>query len=112
MYHPNQSPSARRAGEDFLRRMAQNDVQNQKQSAPVFQQDNAQGCCRPQHNECSMQRNSQMPSLAMVYAPVQEWGCLMESPEAALAHGTLFKKLFLPFNGHGARHASKNTGRC
>ena len=37
MYHPNQSPSARRAGEDFLRRMAQADTPCPMQSFPAFQ---------------------------------------------------------------------------
>jgi hypothetical protein len=36
------------------------------------------------------------PSLAMVYAPRQCWQNLLE-PKAALAHGTLFADLALPF---------------
>ena len=113
MYHPNQSPSARRAGEDFLRRMAQADSPCPMQSAPVFQQDSAPSCCNPpQHDGCSTPKNPQMPSLAMVYAPVQSWSCLMDSPEMALAHGTLFKELFLPFEGGCSRRSTRTTGRC
>jgi hypothetical protein len=43
----------------------------------------------------------------MVYAPVQEWTCLMETPEMALAHGTLFKELLKPFDGRGSRRSGK-----
>ena len=113
MYHPNQSPSARRAGEDFLRRMAQTDLQEQKCAAPFLQQNTASGCCNmPKHQDCVPSTNPQMPALAMVYAPVQSWTCLMDSSEEALANGTLFKELFLPFEGNGIRRPSKNMGRC
>ena len=112
MYHPNQSPSARRAGEDFLRRMAQADTPCPMQSFPAFQQDSTPACGNPpKHDGCAISQNSQMPSLAMVYAPVQSWHYLMDSPEMALAHGTLFKELFLPFEGN-SRRSTRTTGRC
>lgn len=105
MYHPNQSPSARRAGEEFLRRMTQNDLQKQE-STPVFQQNGS--CCELQRpNRCNASETKEMPSLAMVYAPVQEWSCLMDTPEMALAHGTLFKELFKPFEGRGNHRSAK-----
>lgn len=41
-------------------------------------------------------------SLAMVYAPVQEWRELYDN-EAGLARGTVFKELEFPFLGGDAR---------
>ena len=108
MYHPNQSLSSRRAGEDFLRRMAQNDAQPQKQCALFSQQTDPRCSCNPpQQGSCMPSKNPQMPSLAMVYAPIQEWTCLMETPEDALHHGTLFHELFKPFEGSGFRRSCK-----
>ena len=113
MYHPNQSPSARRAGEDYLRRMTQVETPCPLQrSVPVFNQESASACGTPSAYGCSAQKNPKMPTLAMVYAPEQAWSCLMDSPEMALARGTLFKELFLPFEGGSQRRATRPTGRC
>ena len=38
-----------------------------------------------------------MPSLAMVYSPVQEWRNIYE-PEEALRHGSLFSELYFPLD--------------
>lgn len=40
-------------------------------------------------------------SLAMAYIPKQEWGALYD-PDVALARGTLFQNLDLPFIGEEA----------
>ena len=112
MYHPNQSPSARRAGEEFLRRMTQNDVRNQSPCCGASRSESSDCCKIPSQSGYIASKNHQMPALAMVYAPVQEWTNLMESPESALAHGTLFQELFLPFEGSGSRRCPKNMGRC
>ena len=45
------------------------------------------------------------PSLAMVYAPRQCWQNLLE-PKAALANGTLFADLALPFEA-GQKNGEK-----
>lgn len=116
MYNPNQSPSSRRAGEEFLRRMNQNQFQNcvscgtaTTQQQPTVDRRNAcEGCCEQQESGmCNPSHNPFMPALAMVYAPHQEWTCLMETPGMALAHGTLFKELFKPFEGRGSRRGSR-----
>ncbi len=117
MYNPNQSPSSRRGGEEFLRRMNQNQFSgyapcgaSAKQSSPLDSRRDNGGCCfdPPASNGCNQSSGTHdMPALAMVYAPVQEWTCLMETPEMALAHGTLFKELFKPFDGRGSRRSGK-----
>lgn len=112
MYNPNQSASSRRAGEEFLRRMNQSEYQNHSSCSPSSRQTQRQSCaqsvavncCERQENDgCNQNHNRYMPALAMVYSPVQEWACLMESPEKALASGTLFQELFKPFEGRGRR---------
>ena len=115
MYNPNQSASSRRAGEEFLRRMNQSDCQNHSSCAPLSRQTQrssctqsvAASCCNRVNDGCNQNHNRYMPALAMVYSPVQEWACLMESPEKALASGTLFQELFKPFEGRGQRRATK-----
>ncbi len=117
MYNSNQSPSSRRGGEEFLRRMNQNHfsgcvpcgASSQSHSANSRQSNGGGGCNEaPATNGCNQSATASMPALAMVYAPVQEWTCLMETPEMALAHGTLFKELWKPFNGRG----SNRPGKC
>ena len=110
MYHPNQSPPSRRAGEEFLRRMSFRELEScpscaasNAQSVPVF---NPLPTCADK--DCSASKCASMPALAMVYSPVQEWGYLMEGCEEALAHGTLFRELWKPFEAGDRR---KNTYR-
>ena len=105
MYNPNQSSASRRAGEDFLRRMNACAPCNQM---PQARNNDCNRRCETNSNiGCVPSGNAYMPSLAMVYAPVQEWTCLMETPEEALRHGTLFHELFMPFEGSGPRRSSK-----
>ena len=114
MYNPNQSASSRRAGEEFLRRMNYPDPIGctcgeirPRQEMPGLNG----GCgCHDDHSHghgCMQSGNPYMPALAMVYSPCQEWACLMDTPEMALAHGTLFHELFKPFEGNGCRHSPR-----
>ncbi len=116
MYNPNQSPSSRRGSEEFLRRMNQNQFSScapcgastkQSHSFDSRQSNGGRGCDSPASGGCNQSGTPAMPALAMVYAPVQEWTCLMETPEMALAHGTLFKELLKPFDGRGSRRSGK-----
>ena len=105
MYYPNQSSASRRAGEDFLRRMNQCAPCTAQRAQSSF----CHGCgeSKPVNEGCHASGNTSMPSLAMVYAPIQEWTCLMETPEDALHHGTLFHELLKPFEGNGSRRSCK-----
>ena len=115
MYNPNQSASSRRAGEEFLRRMNYSGSQGCNRNAvsrevnvPVFNQGGTSGCCENHESHgCTQSYNSYMPALAMVYSPIQEWACLMETPEKALSTGTLFQELNKPFYGSGARRSNR-----
>ena len=115
MYNPNQSASSRRAGEELLRRMNQSEsivgacgMPRPRQEMPPM----PSGCVCD-HNDhahgygCAQSGNPYMPALAMVYSPEQEWTCLMDTPEMALAHGTLFHELFKPFEGGVVRRSQK-----
>ena len=66
-----------------------------RQEAPAWP-DNGCGCQRPCDTSCPTEIAA--PALAMVYAPRQCWHKLLD-PEAALAHGSLFEELILPFEG-------------
>ena len=113
MYYSNQSASARRAGEELLRRMNQPESHGcacgssrPRQEMPPMQ--NSCGC--NDHTSipgCAQSGSPDMPALAMVYSPEQAWTRLMDTPEMALAHGTLFRELFKPFEGNGVRRSPK-----
>ena len=115
MYNPNQSASSRRAAEELLRRMNQSEAFGcscgairPRQEMPPMQ--NGCGCDCNDHvhgHDCAPSGNPYMPALAMVYSPEQAWTCLMDTPEMALAHGTLFGELFKPFEGGGVRRSPK-----
>jgi len=94
MYNPNQSAAPRRSNADYLRRMTVGDgCCRNAESIPVCRRESeSPSACEPR--VCP-----DMPSLAMVYAPRQEWGCLMETPARALSEGTLFLELVKPFEG-------------
>ena len=113
MYNPNQSASSRRAGEEFLRRMNQPEsvgcscgaIRPRQEMPPM---PGGCGCNDHAHDHgCMQSGNAYMPALAMVYSPCQEWACLMDTPEMALKHGTLFHELFKPFEGNGVRRSPK-----
>lgn len=50
-------------------------------------------------------------SLAMVYAPKQEYHMIYD-PEVALINGTIFEELNKPFNRASCRGASSGTEGC
>ncbi len=84
MYRLNQSPSSGRSNAEFLRRLSEQ--RGCGCSAPMSRAE--------EHREpigCPS-----MPSLAMVYSPVQAWDGLLD-PARALAEGTLFADLVKPF---------------
>ena len=113
MYNPNQSASSRRSGEEFLRRMTRGEWEGcpscgraDAQAMPVF--DPAPNCCQNNTNrDCQSSGSASMPALAMVYSPIQEWTCLMESCEMALAHGTLFQELWKPFKAGDSKRSAR-----
>ena len=114
MYYPNQSSSSRRSGEEFLRRMTRSDAE-QGVPCAAFRNESSQSCgCSgsesggDQIHHCIGQSSTpQRPALAMVYCPVQEWVCLMDSPEKALSEGTLFQELVKPFVGGGIHRSAR-----
>ena len=112
----NRRAAESRADADFLRRMIggelncapnnrmRNDANTgrccewrpqMRQEAPVGPEGGC-GCQRPCDMSCPTQIAA--PSLAMVYCPRQCWHKLLD-PENALAHGSLFAELILPFEG-------------
>ena len=105
MYNSNQSPSSRRAGEDFLRRMSRAESGSESSSLCTSGSMKAScGCKGNADSEPSVpscDASLSMPALAMVYSPVQPWENLMPSPQQALANGTLFQALWKPFEGSG-----------
>ena len=91
MYRPNQSSASGRANAEFLRRMTSGDCGCELPTRPVFNpQQGTIGGTVP----CPT-----MPSLAMVYSPVQSWSNRFDSPSKALSEGSLFKDLIKPFEG-------------
>ncbi len=115
MYNPNQSASSRRAAEELLRRMNQSapfgcacGEIRPRQELPPMQNGCGCNCNDHAHSQgCVPSGTPDMPALAMVYSPRQSWTCLMDTPEMALAHGTLFHELFKPFEGNGVRRSPK-----
>ena len=105
MYSENtRNASVQRANNAFLRRMlggelSAGDVPVFNSEAPVLPEYPLQPPC----NEGEIAQGgvdgcTEMPSLAMVYAPKQSWDGVFK-PEEALAHGTQFAALVLPFEG-------------
>ena len=94
MFNPNQNAAPRRSNADYLRRMTVGEgCCREEGSIPMFRREPA-----PQPS-CEPSVSLGMPSLAMVYAPRQEWTCLIEPPSKALSEGTLFSELVKPFEG-------------
>lgn len=120
MYDKNPPSASRRAGDDFLRRMLNGEL-NEKaprpQSRPSASRDAHASCgcderdgrrqsTEPDCPSCPYPLSPSMPSLAMVYSPDQAWRCLY-SPSAALHAGTLFQELDKPFEGRSVYHRSR-----
>lgn len=91
MYRPNQSSASGRANAEFLRRLTNGDYGCEAPTRPVF---NPQTGVSSNAVPCPT-----MPSLAMVYSPVQGWNNRFEAPSKALSEGSLFKDLVKPFEG-------------
>ncbi len=90
MYEPNQPHAHRRSGDAFFSRLSPADL-----SAHALPTMNKPMPTPPA--DCNGGTPG-MPSLAMVYAPVQEF-CGLFPPEKALCEGTLFSGLAKPFCG-------------
>lgn len=109
MYEKNQPSAMRRSGDEFLRRMRSSELP--ERSLPVMNRTSTNpyaassaGCSNSGSNTGT--GSSAMPSLAMVYAPVQEWRCLL-TPSEALREGSLFRELIKPFQGRSVYHQSR-----
>ena len=97
-FSQNRKAAERRAGDEYLRRMAGTgrplDEALQAVSTPP------EATTPPTENAPLGPCQGQIvaPSLAMVYCPRQTFGNLYE-PDVALSRGTLFSELNLPFEG-------------
>lgn len=103
MYEKNQPSAMRRSGDEFLRRMRSSELP--ERSMPVLNRA-APNPYAASSAGCAGTGSSSMPSLAMVYAPVQEWRCLL-TPSEALPEGSLFRELIKPFQGRSVYHPSR-----
>ena len=94
MYEKNQPPAWRRSGDEFLRGMSRGALPGK--SLPTMNVPApAPEAAPPADTACGC---AGMPSLAMVYSPVQEWRNLLP-PQQALQNGSLFGELVKPFMG-------------
>ena len=118
MFEKNQPSAMRRSGDEFLRRMNSGDLPGR--SLPTM------NVPSPAPNDGSSGANSgansngaggagngsngtgcaDMPSLAMVYSPVQEWRNLL-GPQEALSNGSLFCELIKPCMGRSIYRGSR-----
>ena len=130
-FENNRRAPQNRADADFLRRMMGGELNGSGcdhgcSRAPVQPRRGAGQCCEqmpqarmeeaPQHpgngcgcHACNVSCPTEIPapSLAMVYCPRQCWRNLFD-PAKALAHGTLFAELVLPFEGNS--HNGRKEG--
>lgn len=110
MYQPNRSVPRRRSDDEFLRRMScamtGQSIPTMNPSAPEAERP-APMEPMPGSPSCSYPPvDAAMPSLAMVYSPIQEWRCAL-SPSEALREGTLFTELVKPFRGRSIAHGGR-----
>ena len=103
---------ARRANDEFLRRMLGGELTGG--AVPTMNQPVPELPTYPQRPPCDGGEESRpmpappcamtpgMPSLAMVYSPVQCWREVLE-PADALRAGSQFTELLLPFVGKGTK---------
>ena len=100
-FSQNKRASERRANDEYLRRASFPNAESQPTvSSPPAQNPPVPNAPQPE-TEAPVSPAS-MPSLAMVYAPKQAFANLYE-PDVALARGTLFAELDLPFEGRSVR---------
>ncbi len=111
MYSENEKQySRRRAGEEFLRRMQGEEFLSRSCAGcdtPVMVRNDAPAVDEAPRTSCNGTRGNgalgcNMPSLAMVYSPVQSFSGLL-SPTDALEAGCLFAALIKPLEVAGAR---------
>lgn len=106
MFERTNQPSPRRGDDDMLRRMlfGTNGSRRQMsapQDRPVMEQVSPQSAgvgTNGNTDDAPFSACIDACSLAMVYAPVQEWQDLFPI-ERALCEGTLFRELAKPFKG-------------
>lgn len=136
MYSDNEKQfSGRRSGDEFLRRFQGDDFlasMTSRKHIPTFAQDNRtdvpqlderprtlcnglegraeEGAGGSFNNETDQVMCKGMPSLAMVYSPVQAFHKIL-TPANGLAHGSIFEELILPFEGDRHENGCK-TGGC
>lgn len=124
MYFENEKHYARqRSNDEFLRRMHADEFVNLagRRDVPTLARTDVPGKNERPGVSCDGTRNPQgeahslqckgMPSLAMVYSPVQEWKHLL-SPQEGLAQGTIFAELILPFEGASRKDGCGMEGGC
>lgn len=131
MYSENEKQfSRRRSGDEFLRRLKSDEFLSSMTAGkdiPTFSQSNQSGIPRLDERprtscngtERRVRENTgesfgcgtnqptcaNMPSLAMVYSPVQAFHKLL-TPTQGLSQGSIFEELILPFEG------DKNDNHC
>ena len=89
-FSQNKKPAERRTNDEYRRRMVDARQVPSEESAPA--------CALPPSEPENPGIAPKSPSLAMVYAPKQPFENLYD-PSEALARGTLFAALDLPFEG-------------
>ena len=108
--------AARRSNDEFLRRMVGGELTANE--LPVINRPSPMppnmegGSCNSgdtnEAGECPSLLDA--PSLAMVYAPRQCWRSLLD-PDSALANGSLFAELVMPFEGCGKTRGMEGCSR-
>lgn len=129
MYSENEKQySRRRSGDEFLRRMRNEEFLSRLSSGsdiPTFSRSDiprvdqtprtgCDGTTRNENGGMSEQTNRygcSMPSLAMVYSPIQKWQKML-SPEEALSKGSMFVELIKPFEGDNTDGGGCREGGC
>lgn len=129
MFEKNQPSAMRRSGDEFLRRMNSGDLpgrslptMNIPSPAPLPPLGNSGSVpgnnsggnntgsdCSNGNGSCGCNQGTgcaDMPALAMVYSPVQEWKNLLD-PQEALMKGSLFCDLVKPFMGRSIYRGSR-----
>lgn len=94
MLDPKKNYYQSRSNDEFLRRMIGGKPERQEVSPSV----SPDFLTPVNENTGSPECKIPMPSLAMVYSPVQKWGNILP-PAKALGEGTLFADLVKPFCG-------------
>ena len=114
MYPNNNRHPSRRGNDELLRRMVGGELTGGE--LPVMKMTRMESPDQPPSGRPSCNQNDEeaeisecptilgAPSLAMVYSPRQCWRNLLD-PDAALANGSLFAELVMPFEG-----ANKSMG--